>query len=521
MLTKIRDAADSQFFRLLLLVIVLSFVIWGVGDVLRGAHGRDLVELKHTDNITIDDFVKERQRLLEFLQSSTDSADYSQLAAEAESIAVQNLVKQRMMRYLASYYEINFSDKVALDYAQKKDQFNAAILKQYLRRNGISESEFIAGIKDNMAAYIIDSSFTKSYHSSLFVKAVKNYYAENSKVTIASINAEDIKNPVPPTEEQLQSFYTEHQELFKTDELRDLTLAEIDNEAIRKLVKINDEEFVDYKKAMSQETTEQLSDTDLRKNFIDLKTNDGLMAIVASLEEEIAAGTSIAELSEKFPLKVRKLNNVSLANLAEHTTAFYPNDIFALTEGEIEYPAPTTATDAASEVPVYHIIAVDKVTPATIPSFDDVHALVSKQYDINANKQKLLEIAANLSNLPENRESFLKRAGANGFKLNNITLAKNNESKETESLSPEFKNKILAARKNNAIMNVENNLIQVAYVDDIKVDEKLLNQLSDSGVMHHLDSSNMQELMAYAISLNEPEINVSLMQAVSSSTERN
>ena len=103
MLDKIRKAADNLIFRLILLVIVVAFGIWGVKDMLGTGNNFSVVTFKNADPIKYDDFWKAKMMLIKRLQAMNNVVlsedDIKQYRIDEE--VINQLVTQRLAAQLA------------------------------------------------------------------------------------------------------------------------------------------------------------------------------------------------------------------------------------------------------------------------------------------------------------------------------------------------------------------------------------------------------------------------------------
>lgn len=518
MFTEIRNTADTNGFRFFLIVIVLSFIVWGVGDVIRGARSRDIVFLKHTDNVSIEDFAKERYRIVNKLQQQGQDVS-PQLMQEVELSAVENLIQQKMMAYIQQSYELDFSDQAALNYLkQDNPSFDNEALKQHLKRNGISEDEFFADIKKEAASQVLSRSFVTGHQPKILLNALQNYYAETDHIISATI---DLAKTAPAIKEidskLLTSFYEENKSQFQTQEIRDLTFLTIDNIVILKKIKVTDQEITDFieeQKELNSEYTATRKEAEKELKIV--KAESALSNLRFQIEEDIIAGDSVEELMSKHPLTSQTLTNVTRERLTEHNSIFSVNDIFEFTQGDIEYPTASSDLDS-NGLPTYQMVAINKIIPSEIPEFDNIIPLVKETYAISEHQKSLLGMIDYMQNNPTSLATFKKQLQGNKFDIKELSLTRSNIA--SSEMSTNLAAKILEGRKNSIYAEIANNTLSVYFLKDIIIDKDAAEKLPHAALANMLNSQNIQEVLGYAAATNTPEVNVDLLQQISSAIE--
>ncbi|MGV2433029.1 MAG UNVERIFIED_CONTAM: SurA N-terminal domain-containing protein [Rickettsiaceae bacterium] len=220
MLQKIRKTTDSIIFRFFLGIVVLSFAIWGVSDVIKGVYNSDIVTFKNIAPITYQEFDIARSNEIKQMQHhqgvslSEDQLDQMNISENV----LQKLVQAKLMNYLTNEYELNFSDEVIAEvirgfpFLKNADGiFDIERLKSYLHANNMGIEQYSNEIRNYLSNNLILSSFIgNSYIPKARITNIIDHMSERRVVDIAHLSLKPTKLPdIEATEEQLKNFYNE------------------------------------------------------------------------------------------------------------------------------------------------------------------------------------------------------------------------------------------------------------------------------------------------------------------------
>src|SRR5690348_15465242 len=145
MLTNIRKAADSWWFKGILILIVVTFC-YGVSDMLRGGSDDKLVTFKNANPITGHEYLSAQKNEISRIQNMTGhplTAEQIQ-QLNVPNMVLEQLINGRMLTELSQNYDINFSNNLILEQIKKlpvfqneKGVFDPKLLSYVLQNAGI------------------------------------------------------------------------------------------------------------------------------------------------------------------------------------------------------------------------------------------------------------------------------------------------------------------------------------------------------------------------------------------------
>ena len=262
MIKKITTSLKSLGTKSLILIIALSFAVWGVGDIFTGASNPTVATVGNS-KIDLKQFNLEYQGILDKLRQGTEEpiTDEFVKAMGLQNTVLNNMINQKYVNILSKDLGIKISDK----YIKKSilrnqifhDQlgvFNKDYFNYFLNRNNISEKELININRDGL----INDILIKSLSSSIDIPDAfsKNIIKKRDLVRKASIYEVDttskiINNKI--NKEDIEKKYNQIKSNLLTPEKRNVSLIFIDNKDIEKLPSLNDNEILSiYEKNITE-----------------------------------------------------------------------------------------------------------------------------------------------------------------------------------------------------------------------------------------------------------------------------
>jgi peptidyl-prolyl cis-trans isomerase D len=252
MLTDIRKLSNHFLFKFFSFLIVVSFVSWGISDILRDRSDPPLVTFKNERPILTTEFLQSKQERIRYIQTIVQAPLTDQQLADLniDNIVLDSLINDRMLNHISNYYDLSFSDENMIGEVKKTPaffdndgKFSYEIFRNFVHRNGLSESNYLSSMKKDLSSRIILDSFN---HSKIFPQALTMEIAKhlNTEITFDIITASSTGTNIKISEQEVEDFYKKHQSEFITQELRDAEYIEISPNAIK--VQVSEQEIKEY-----------------------------------------------------------------------------------------------------------------------------------------------------------------------------------------------------------------------------------------------------------------------------------
>lgn len=251
MLAVFRRSLNTWPVRILFILLIAAFGVWGIGDVIRNLGGNDGAAA-HIDGVSIspqDVNSAYRQQLQQAAQQlgSPDQVTPQMRMMMAEQAAAR-LVAQTAIDKMASRMGITAPNAdvqrqvFAMDAFQGPDhQFSHSQFDQVLQANGLSETEFL----HLMQAQIIRNQLLNSIRAAVTAPAVmvKTAYAFQNQTRVAQlVQLPFAAAPAPaaPTDAELQRYYKNHPTAFSAPEYRRITLVILSPDVLARDIPVPD-----------------------------------------------------------------------------------------------------------------------------------------------------------------------------------------------------------------------------------------------------------------------------------------
>ncbi len=416
MLTKIREKAQGAFAWGILIIICVPFALWGIQNYLDTGEEAPVASVGDKDFFQRD-VNKAYEQYSQNLQGMT--IDEQTLKAQA----LEKLIKDEVLLQYVHAKGLVTTDDTArefiqtLPYFQVDGKFDEKRYKTMLNLQKISSAEFVNRIKnalimEQFQRSIIDSSFATKYDVESFFK-IQNQQRDVDYVTVAVQKLAE-----QPSEQEIEAYYQQHQDLYQTPEQVSVEYIELSLEDIAKTIAVTDDKL----KAFYEEQKDQYTTPERRKiSHILFAINDKTDEKTA-LEKALKAKKELAnkdfaavaaEVSDD-KLTAKTGGDLGLFNTGVMEKSF-EDAASALKLGEVSNPVKSAFG--------YHLIKVTELVPGEIKPFDSVKNEVTKAYQKAQAENAFYEAGETLTEMSyENPDNLKTVADALGVTIKKSVL---------------------------------------------------------------------------------------------------
>jgi len=308
MLEKLREGSQGPVAKIILVLVILSFALAGVGSYIASPSEQLAAEV-NGESITRAEFDQAYQNERARLENQFGDA-FNQLAADPNYIAqfrndvLQRLINERLLDQAADKYGLRVSDAqvksqiLGMQEFQVDGRFDNERYLAVLYRANLQPAQFRDIIRADLTRRqlqqaLLGSEFALPAEAELLVK-LNQQTRDLRYVTVPLAN---FASQQAPTEEEMQAYYQEHQSNFQTEEAVDLEYIIVDADAIAETIQPSEEEIEQYYQAhlQSYSQPEQRKVAHILVNFSDDEAADKAKA--EALLARINSGEDFAELA--------------------------------------------------------------------------------------------------------------------------------------------------------------------------------------------------------------------------------
>lgn len=369
MMDNLRTAANSLVLKIVFVIIILSFVLTGVGSYLIGGSSNHAAKVNGTTISQVQlqqAFQQEKQALQERLGDQ-----FAEIASSEQGI--QMLRRQALERLISVTLLNQYSNQLGLtasDNQIKQDIYNMPIFqtdghfdsekyRAILSQHNVNADDLAQEIRQNL----INRQLSKMYITDEFVlpEEVKSYaqlLLQQREVKTATLSLANYQSKQTVTDKELQDYYNAHQNSFISPEQVQVSYIKLDAASQRENVAVKDEELKNY---YEQNIANFTQPAQKHYSMILLATEKEADSVVKAL----AAGADFKQLvAEKSTDKFSAANHGALGWMEATST---PSEIIAanLTKKGQVSGVIKSATN-------YIIFRLDDIKPEVVKPFQAV-----------------------------------------------------------------------------------------------------------------------------------------------------
>lgn len=377
MLDALRIATKGWVGRTLMTIVmgflILSFAIWGIGDIFRGFGADQLAQVGKVE-IGLDEYRSAYQTELQRLQRQSRRAITNEEARQfgIDRQVLSRLVSEATLNQKVAELSLGMSDQEVAQKIAQEEAFKGATGKfdrpkfdAILREIGFTEQNFVR----EQRAHHLRQQITNSLVYGLdlpqaLLAAIHRYQTESRTIETIAFPA-DHGGPVPaPSEDDLKAYFEAHRQAYATPEYRSLLILALTPEALAKPEEIADEEA----RKRYEDLKNERFGTPEKRAIEQILYTDAAAATAARASLDAGANWDKLLADQKLTSADTSLGTLPRKGIADQKVA---DAAFALEEGKVSAPIDTQFGTV--------LIKVTKIEPANIKPFESVSAEIKRE----------------------------------------------------------------------------------------------------------------------------------------------
>jgi peptidyl-prolyl cis-trans isomerase D len=410
MLQTIRSTAGSWVVKILFILLIASFGVWGVGDMFRKAGesnaaitvGRTEISFAEVDQ----EFRRQLDRLRPMFGGNLTMEQAKQFGLLDQTIS--GLVQRTLFDHAAADAAVTVGETVVKRriadepaFRNAQGQFDPGIFQTVLRNNGLTEGSFVEILRHDLSREMTAGALSNgAAASATLVDAIYRYRGEKRVAEVATIPHAAMGDVGTPDEAAIRGYYDEHSVAFTAPEYRTLTIARLSAAEIAKTAEVTDEDM----RAQYEERADEFQ-TPERRSFRMAIVGDEAKANELSVA---AKASGIDDAAKAAGVEVLAMDKVGQGDVPGIGDA-----VFAMNPGQISDPVKADLG--------WYVIELTGVDAASVRSFDDVKPQLVER----ARHEKAMEQVFEISNRVEDALAagtpLEEAAQANGLTIQTLT----------------------------------------------------------------------------------------------------
>ena len=363
MLDIIRNLVASIFGKILLGIMVLSFALWGVGDLLNSGNSQ-LAAKVGKQKVTLDDFYYEFQRSIDDFNNSLERRITLAEAYEEKihTLVINEMVYDQMINVYANNNNIFVNNEIlkkvikSMPQFQNEDgSFNKTIYEYSIQDAFPSEKIFLDEVRNlYLRGHLFDLfdssiSLNKKIHN-----LILDFEGETRDFEYFTINNIPFDEPVL-TDTELNDYFTENEKDFRIPKSVILDLIQINYQDFANNVDI-DETILkeEYENNLAAYTTPETRDIEFAR-FDNILDANNYREIILNLSD-----TEIKSYNKENDVSFNKIENLKFDDF----DIILAEKIFNLSEGKISKPIDTKELG-------FYIVKLNSINLEKVISFEE------------------------------------------------------------------------------------------------------------------------------------------------------
>jgi peptidyl-prolyl cis-trans isomerase D len=237
MLQAIRSRAGSLVVKIFFGLLILTFGVWGIGDIFRNRPTDTVIATVGDQSIRAEELQAALRPALERLSARFGSAIDLQQAKKLGIVdeVLEELIERSLADQEAARLRLEISDEVIRNaitdnprFRTPDGRFDRALFNMVLAQNRLSEDQFVAMMRRDIPRNDLFQALTAAVVApQSMVDLLYRYRNEKRIADIVALPIAEATDVGQPSEADLAAFYDGHQDLFRTPEYREFALASL------------------------------------------------------------------------------------------------------------------------------------------------------------------------------------------------------------------------------------------------------------------------------------------------------
>ena len=346
-----------------MVVLIISFGIWGVGDVLRGNPLQRTVATVGAETLAVQDLSRAFNQSLAEARQMLGPELTAQDAKQRGflDMTLNNLIAKSTVGQEVRQLGLDVSVKTMLNvfasipqFRDKDGKFNKELMLQRIGSAGRNERDFVNQQRDDMARrQLIDIFVDPAPIPQIMLDTIYKARGQKRVLEIVTLANTSIAGLATPDEATLRDFYDHHQTAFTAPEYRAVTIARLTSDDVAKDISISDDQL-----RQAYETKSAQLDRPEQRDLLQVVLQDEAKA--KTLAAAAQASGNLATTAKASGYEAIALGTSDKNSLLPDISA----PVFALKAGQISAPIKSSLG--------WHIMQVKKIIPAGKPSFESM-----------------------------------------------------------------------------------------------------------------------------------------------------
>ena len=476
MLDLLRRNASGPFGLTLIILLVLAFSVWGIGDIFRNYDVGTLARIGDRE-VDSQEFLFRYNREINRLSNELERFVSNEEARDS-GIDIQilsNLLVEKTLNSSADRMKLRPSDnslterlKNTNSFRNAFNQFDKNVFNQVLRQNGITEDLFFTMERDSIAqTQIYRALFENLTISKEFSNLIYRFQNEDRNVEylVLNTNTENV-NTYEINNEELLNYYNKNKDSYKSESKRDFTLISLLKSELSSLIEVEE----DIIKEIYENNLSNYETPEKRTYYvIPFNSSEEVNLALNNFEEN----TDINNIIVSRGLSVEDVLQSSLS-LEEGLNNAISNKAFEVDKNILTGPVPGPFGPT--------LVYVTEIESSFKKTFLEVKEKIAQDYKSEETQDKIYEIYNVIEDQRAEGLTFEEIAAENNLKLSQYSSVNNNGDNFSNS---------------NIDLTLRNSIIETLFESDIGLEMDPLEDQNGNIIFIRIDNVDEERFLNF------------------------
>ena len=361
LLEKMRKGVSKIVIQILALLLIASFALWGVGDMVGVISNPDEIATVDGNRVSSREFQRRFRQVMEDARRQYGNIDTGQARALGlADMALEGILSRYLLDLEAGRLGLRASDDLVAGrirnepaFRNSLGEFDRAAYQAVLANNGLSEDTYVESVRGEVQRQFLTGVVEDGASAPpLLADIVFRFSGERRSAEFVSIARRDPNTVPAPSDAQLADYFSKNEDAFKAPEYRRLSVLYLDPAKIAR--------------EMEPDPERVREEYENRQASLSVPERRQVRQLLASSEE--GAKALHAKLSGGGAFEAGGDGSIRKTDLGLVARAELPPALgkaaFALNKDGFSEPVRTPLG--------WHIVQVTAIEPGRTPSFDEV-----------------------------------------------------------------------------------------------------------------------------------------------------
>jgi len=254
-LSYLRDSVNSWTVRILAGVLILSFAVWGIGDIFRRSDRAVVVakigQVEINGKEFSQQFGRQTKEISKYIGADLDAEKARKLGFIDETIG--GLTARALFTNAAMDLGLTVNDKLVRDWIKNDKnfhdefgEFSEFLFRELTYESGYSEDSYVEGTRQDIARDQLLNSISVNFRPPEdILNALASFRSEQREAETFTLQFDKMKNLKDPKEKTLLAYYSKNKEKFKKPQYRKISTISVNARDLVANIKISQDKIIE------------------------------------------------------------------------------------------------------------------------------------------------------------------------------------------------------------------------------------------------------------------------------------